>query len=31
MLAPTLIVADEQDYQAYANASNIRKFIDAQK
>ena len=31
MLAPTLIVTDEQDYQAYANASNIRKFIDAQK
>ena len=31
MLAPTLIVADEQDYQAYANASNIRKFIDAHK
>ena len=31
MLAPTLIIADEQDYQAYANASNIRKFIDAHK
>lgn len=31
MLAPALIVTDEQDYQAYANASNIRKFIDAQK
>lgn len=31
ILAPTLIIADEQDYQAYANASNIRKFIDAHK
>lgn len=28
MQAPTLVVVDDNDYQIYANASNIRKFID---
>lgn len=28
MQAPTLVVIDQDDYQVYANASNIRKYIE---
>ncbi|MGX8679875.1 MAG: anaerobic ribonucleoside-triphosphate reductase, partial [bacterium] len=31
MQAPTLIVADDKSYAKYANASNIRKFIETTK
>ena len=30
MQAPTLVVVNNEDYEVYANASNIRKFIDQQ-
>lgn len=30
MQAPTLVVVNDEDYKVYANASNIRKFIDHQ-
>lgn len=30
MQAPTLVVVSNEDYEVYANASNIRKFIDSQ-
>lgn len=30
MQAPTLVVVNDEDYKVYANASNIRKFIDNQ-